>query len=319
MSASQGRELNKIVYRLALRGFFLGLLIEKQALRQFEKEIAASIGDRRVILKPNNVSTNTPLCATHVDNLEGILEFLKSIGKTNVTIAESPGGGSALEGFANYGYDRIAAKYGAKLVDLDGEAFELVPCIDERDLRPRPTRVSRLLMDRNNFIISATKPKTHDTVVTTLSLKNIVMAAPLKSALDGRWRSDKRLVHGGGVRAINFNLASLAPRLHPDLAVIDGYEGMEGNGPIRGTRVDHRICVVSQDWLAADRVAIELMGIDFATVGYLNYCAQFGGLGEANLERIEILGPALKDHVRKYRLADNIDRQRSWMEPMPRG
>jgi len=29
----------------------------------------------------------------------------------------------------------------------------------------------------------------------------------------------------------------------------------------------------------ADRVALELMGIDFAKVGYLNYCAQ-AGLGK---------------------------------------
>jgi uncharacterized protein (DUF362 family) len=41
-----------------------------------------------------------------------------------------------------------------------------------------------------------------------------------------------------------------------------------------GTPVDHRVCVASTDWLAADRVGIELMGIDFANVGYLNYCAQ---------------------------------------------
>jgi len=31
--------------------------------------------------------------------------------------------------------------------------------------------------------------------------------------------------------------------------------------------VQHGVRVVSQDWLAADRVAVELMGIDFANVG----------------------------------------------------
>ncbi len=290
-----------------------------RALSEFRKEIAAAIGNKRVVLKPNNVSISVPLCATHADNLAGILEFLKSIGKRDVVIAESCSGGSTLEGFSNYGYNPVAAKYGAKLVDLDQTEYELVPSVDERDLRPYPTRVARMLTDRNNYIISATKLKTHDTVVATLSLKNIVMAAPLKGQIDGRFRSDKRLVHGGGVRGINYNLASLAPRLHPDLAVIDGYEGMEGNGPVRGTPVDHRVCVVSPDWLAADRVGIELMGIDFSTVGYLNYCAQYGGLGEANLERIEILGPALKDYVRKYRLSDSVERQLRWMQPMPRG
>ena len=66
---------------------------------------------------------------------------------------------------------------------------------------------------------------------------------------------------------------------------------MEGDGPTNGTPVPHRVCVVGTDWLAADRVAVELMGINFAKIGYLNYCAG-AGLGEANLKKIEILGPA---------------------------
>ena len=59
-------------------------------------------------------------------NLEGILEFLHSIGKTNIVIAESPANGSAMDGFANYGYDKLAAKYKVKLVNLDTEAYEVV-------------------------------------------------------------------------------------------------------------------------------------------------------------------------------------------------
>ena len=68
-----------------------------KSLEPFKDEIAAAIGNKRVILKPNNVIINVPLCATHADNLEGILEFLKSIGKTNVIIAESPAGGSVMD------------------------------------------------------------------------------------------------------------------------------------------------------------------------------------------------------------------------------
>src|SRR5512138_1364433 len=132
-----------------------------KALEPFKKEIAAAIGRKHIILKPNNVHIDRPLCASHADNLEGILEFLKSIRKTKVTIAESPSGGSALEGFANYGYDKVAAKYGAKLADLDNEGFETLYCIDQKDLRPRPCRVSKVLLDPGNFVISAAKFKTH--------------------------------------------------------------------------------------------------------------------------------------------------------------
>lgn len=288
-----------------------------QGLRRFEKEIAAAIGNKRIILKPNNVVITNQLAASHAQNLEGILEFLKSIGKKDVVIAESCAGGSTLEGFANYGYNKLAEKYGAKLVDLDQDEVDLLPCIDETDMRPRAVRMARLLTDPNNFIISAAKLKTHDTVVATLSLKNIVVGAPVKARFGNAMRSDKRLIHGGGFRGINYNLAALAPILHPHLAVIDGYEGMQGNGPVRGTPIDHRVCVVSTDWLAADRVGVALMGIDFAKVGYLRYCAQYG-LGESDLARIEILGPAVDQHVKAYALADNIDQQLRWMTPAPR-
>ena len=102
--------------------------------------------------------------------------------------------------------------------------------------------------------------------------------------------------------------------MHPHLAIIDGFEGMEGNGPIGGTPVDHRVCVAGTDWLAADRVGIELMGIDFAKVGYLNYCSQ-AGLGETDLKRIEVVVEPIARHVKTYKLANNVEQQLQWMKP----
>ncbi len=296
-----------------------------QALKPFAQQIAAAIGEKRVIVKPNNVVIDRALAASDAKNLEGILEFLKSIGKDgNVVIAESPAGGSVLEGFANYGYDKVAAKYGAQLMDLDKDDYETLYCFDEKDFHPHACRVARTLLDPNNFIISAAKFKTHDRVVATLSLKNIVVGAAIKRGggerpEGGRWgNSDKPVIHGGGYRGINYNLFTLASRLHPHLAVVDGYEGMEGEGPGAGTPVNSRVCVASPDWLAADRVALELMGIDFAKVGYLSYCAQ-AGLGQADLARIEVLGPALKDYIKPYKMARSFEQQLIWMKPVANG
>ena len=129
-------------------------------------------------------------------------------------------------------------------------------------------------------------------------------------------KTDKPICHGSGFRGLNYNLFALAQRLHPHLAVIDGYDGMEGNGPTCGQAVDHRVCVVGSDWLAADRLAVALMGIDFANVGYLNYCAD-AGLGEADLKRIEVLGEPVARHVKSYKLADNIAKQLVWKESPP--
>jgi uncharacterized protein (DUF362 family) len=293
-----------------------------RALRSLAPQITRAIGDRPVVIKPNNVAMDVQLSATHADCVEGILEFLRSIGKAgDVTIAESAANGPTLEGFANFGYTRVAAKYGAKLADLDAQPVQKVHVFDETDFRPHAVRMSRLLLDPKTFIISAAVMKTHDRVVATLSLKNIVIGAPVKDLGFGWGRkvkpgttSDKPICHGGGFRGLNYNLYALAQQLHPHLAVVDGYEGMEGNGPVGGQRVEHRICVASADWLAADRLAIELMGIDFAKVGYLNFCAQ-AGLGEADLTKIEVVGEPPARHVKSYKLATNIEKQLIWMTP----
>jgi uncharacterized protein (DUF362 family) len=287
-----------------------------RALQPYSKQIRQAIGKRRVVLKPNNVSIDIPLCATHADTLEGILEFLKSIRKLdNVIIAESAANGPTLDGFSNYGYFRLAEKYPVKFVDLDQEKSEIHFVFDEKDFKPHPVRFSSVLLSPDSYIVSVARMKTHDRTVVTLSLKNIVFGAPVKdpgftfgkTRKEGA-RSDKAILHGSGFRGINYNLYDLAPRLHPHLAVIDGFEGMEGNGPNNGTPVDHRVCVASTDWLAADRVAVELMGIDFSMIGYLNYCAQAGS-GMADLNKIEIVGESISGHIKPYKLNSNIEKQ----------
>jgi uncharacterized protein (DUF362 family) len=293
-----------------------------RALQPYSKQISQAIGNRLVVLKPNNVSTEVPLCATHVDTMEGILEFLKSINKLdNVIIAESAANASTFEGFTNYGYFSLGKKYPVKFVDLDAEGSKVLYVIDEKDFRPHAVRFSSIILSPDSYVISVARMKTHNLAVATLSLKNIVLGAPVKdvgfrfgpNSKHGT-RSDKSTVHGSGARGINYNLYSLASKVHPDLAVIDGFQGMEGNGPRLGTPVDHRVCVVSTDWLAADRVAVELMGIDFSIIGYLNYCAQTG-LGTADLDKIEIVGEKISDHIIHYKLHENIEQQLTWMKP----
>lgn len=289
-----------------------------RALKSLEKEIALAIGNRRVVVKPNNVSTTNQLAATHVDALIGILEFLKSIGKLdNAIIAESSAGPTE-QGFQNFGYSRLVDHYGVKLVNLDEEKFQTILAFNETDAKPHPVRVSSVLANQeDNFIISACMLKTHDLAVATMSIKNIVLGAPLKlpnpraGGRRGFGRSDKPIVHGGGAHGININLAMLAPLLHPSLSVIDGFEGMEGNGPVHGTPVEHRVCVVSTDYLAADTVGASLMGIDPADIGYLSYLAG-ARVGESDLGKMEILGEPVSKLARKYQLAQSIENQLKW-------
>jgi uncharacterized protein (DUF362 family) len=286
-------------------------------------DMVAAIGKRRVVLKPNIVNTNVQLACTHVETMEGVLEFLKAIGKTeNVIIAESAANAPTFDGYKNFGYLRLVDKYRVKLVDLDQDAVDIIHVFDEKDFRPHPVRVAHTMLDPDSYIVSVARMKTHDRVFATLSLKNIVVGAPIKengftfgSNRKKGTTSDKPLMHGNGFRGINYNLYAMSDKLHPHLAVIDGFDGMEGNGPNDGTPVDHKVCVAGLDWLAVDRVGIELMGIDYSNVGYLNFCGQTGR-GTSDLSKIAIIGESIEAHKKTYKLSDNFKDQLIWKNPV---
>jgi uncharacterized protein (DUF362 family) len=107
----------------------------------------------------------------------------------------------------------------------------------------------------------------------------------------------------------------MAHYIRPELAFIDGYDGMEGQGPTQGTPVDHRVCVAGLDWLAVDRIGIELMGVNAANVGYLNFCAD-AGLGQYDIDKIEIIGEKVADHIKPYKMSTNYDKHLQWMVPL---
>jgi len=294
-----------------------------KALQPFSKEVAQAVGNKRIIFKPNMVSSNIPLCATHKETAEGIFEFFKSINKLeNVVVAESVADGPTMVAYDNYGFIPLAEKYKVKLLDLDETTPTLLYVMDELDIQPKPVRMSSLMTDRNNYIMSVARMKTHDRIIATLSLKNVVVGAPIKDPGFG-WgsnrkqgaRSDKSIVHGNGFRGINYNLFALAYHIRPDLAFIDAYDGMEGDGPNNGTPVDHRVCVAGLDWLAVDRVGVELMGIDAGNIGYLTFCGR-AGLGQYDLSKIEIVGEKVTDHIKKYAMSRNFEKQLQWQTPL---
>jgi uncharacterized protein (DUF362 family) len=154
-------------------------------------------------------------------------------------------------------------------------------------------------------------------VVATLSLKNMALGAPLHSPRkEGRGWNDKRIYHGD-VRQTHVDIALTAQKLAPcwGAAVLDGWEGMEGDGPTGGSAVPSRLAVASTDYVAADRVGLELMGIDPAWVGYLGFCAR-SGLGQDDLGRIEVRGPKLAGLARQYKMHRDLERELRWQGPL---
>ena len=290
-----------------------------QALLTIDDQIKAGLRHKKyVVIKPNNVSTVKQLAATNVDALNGILDYLEPRFRGPIVIAESSAG-DTLEGFANFKYDVMARERRSQkvsLVDLNREAkFQTIPLIDY-DLHVTPVRLAARVLDPDAYVISSAMLKTHNSVVATLSVKNMVLGSPLHSRPgEARW-NDKRKFHVG-VRQIHYNMLLTAQKLQPNwgAAVIDGFEGMEGNGPSSGTPVESRLAIASTDYIAADRVAVETMGINPDWVGYLGYCSQ-AGLGQYDLSKIEVIGATIASVQKKYQLHQDIERELQWMGPM---
>ncbi len=291
------------------------------SLLAIEKQIMPALKRKKyVVIKPNNVSTVNQLAATHVEALRGILDFLAPRFKGPVVIAESSAG-QTMQGFENFGYTKLPAEYKPRkveLVDLNAEAkYELSALLDYNQ-HLTPVRLAARLLDPDAYVICSACMKTHNVMIATLSVKNMVLGAPIHQAPgeSNRW-NDKRKYHEGGIRLGHYNMLLTTQKLQPNwgATVIDGYEGMEGNGPGSGTPVASRVAVASTDYIAADRVAVECMGINPDWPGYLNYCGQLG-IGNWDINKIDVLGAKIADVRKPYKLHKDIDRELEWMGPM---
>ena len=114
-------------------------------------------------------------------------------------------------------------------------------------------------------------------------------------------------------RAISENVAILGNVLMPDIAVIDAFQAMEGEGPGGGAPVDMKLAVAGTDPVACDAVMASLMGFDPLSVGYLAL-AHERGIGTADLNSIETVGENLCQHIRRFKPHSNYPYQRRWRE-----
>ncbi len=289
-----------------------------QALLAIDEQIKPRLKQKKyVIIKVNNVTTTNQLGASHADALRGMLDYLAPRFKGPVMIAESSAG-NTMQGFDNFKYPALTKEYKkVSLLDFNEEAkYVLVPLIDY-DIHVAPVRLAARLVDPDAFVFGAACMKTHNIAVVTLSMKNMILGAPLHQAPKetARW-SDKRRYHVG-IRQSLYNMFVTAQRLQPNwgATIIDGFEGMEGSGPGAGTPVASRLAIASTDYVAADRVGAECMGVDASWLGWLKYSGEVG-LGQADLSKIDVRGASIASVQKKYRLHADIELMLKWRGPM---
>ena len=290
------------------------------ALTAIDEQLRPGLKAKKyVVIKTNFVHTTNQLAASHVDAVHGILDYLEPRFKGPVIVGESAAG-DTMQAFESFHYNTLASERRSQhveLVDFNREGkYVTIPMIDY-DLHATPARLAARLMDPDAFVICCAVMKTHNAMVATLSVKNMGLGAPLHSrpGENPRW-NDKRIAHNG-LRQTHYNIFLAAQAMKPSwgAAVIDGYEGMEGNGPASGTPVPSRIAIASRDYIAADRVGVETMGINATWLGYLRFCADFG-VGQYDLDKIDVRGEKIETVRRKYALHQDIERELQWMGPM---
>lgn len=267
-----------------------------RSLQLIDSEI--NIPDRPVMIKPNFVTTSNQLAATHVDATRATLEYLTSRGVSKFVIAVGPAIGTPDSGFDNYGYRGLADDFNVEFMDLNTDDRVPVPAFDDK-LNPQTLYMSKRLSE--SYVVSVCPMKTHNNVVVTLGLKNVLVGT-----LSGR--EEKVKIHKGS-KAINLTLAKMAQHVVPDLTVIDGTVGMQGNGPISGFEMRSNVVLASHHAIAADVVGLQVMGYSLEQVGYLRYAMQLRNL---TLDDIEVVGAAIEDVRVAYADHDDIEQQLTW-------
>lgn len=122
--------------------------------------------------KVNFVSTKNQLTATHVDAVRPLFRFLRERCDGKTTIGESTLG-PACVGYERFGYLGLIKESDVELVDLNNSDWELVQLYDSA-LRPMKLHFARQLIG-SDYLIVIGPAKIHNTVVVTLSIKNLAM------------------------------------------------------------------------------------------------------------------------------------------------
>lgn len=268
------------------------------------KEDIDLTGKSDVFIKVNFVDTEIQAAATHVDAVRPLLEFIRSRYDGNLRIGESPRDITARQAFEQYGYLDLLKEYEVEIVDMKEGSWEILHLYDS-NLNPMDIHYSQEML-RSDYLISIGPPKTHDSATITASIKNIVMGGVSHK------HGEKTKIHQGP-QVMSLDLYLMAKEHVPELAILDGYVAMEGNGPVEGDLVDWKIAIASCDAVAADIFAADLMGFDLSKVGHLWYLQKMG-YGEGDIRKMEIVGRNPDNYRRQFKPHPWYEWQIKWQD-----
>jgi len=209
--------------------------------------------DSRVFLKPNLTTypIYTPGVTTSPEFIEALLQIL-NLRTQNIFIGESDGGRhawSADDAFRGHGLYEIAAKYGARLVNLSHEPWVSV----DTTIGGRKVIVElpSLLLNNLDVFITLPVPKFHAMTYVSMAFKNQWGCLP--DAMRFRHHPD-----------FDRKIVAVAKLLPTKIAIFDGKYFLDNNGPLLGgIHVEKNLVIVSDDFGAGSLACCEVMGISW--------------------------------------------------------
>jgi uncharacterized protein (DUF362 family) len=236
-----------------------------------------------VLIKPNNCFRHpiTPPfgMVTTTAIVEGLVRLLLEHGFRDISIGEGAIIGIFDEldpytkrAFKGSGIDKLAKKYGVKLIDFNEGPFQ------EMDLGGVRAQVAKAPLE-TDFLVNVPALKTHFQTKVSLGFKN------LKGCLS---KGSKKRFHRSG--QLDHAISALNEVVKSDLVVVDGIYMLE-KGPETLAGVAHRknLIIAATDVLECDMVGASVLGFEPSQVAYLKEYAERHGR-PLSLDSLEIRG-----------------------------
>ncbi|MFN5980820.1 MAG: DUF362 domain-containing protein, partial [Pseudanabaena sp.] len=201
-------------------------------------------GDR-VLLKPNLLTGSRPTkeCTTRPELVYCVAKMVIDAGGKPF-LGDSPAFGS-VKGIAKAnGLLPLAEELGIPIVEFHGKRYET-----EGEGELHNLRLSKEAMDAD-VVINLPKVKSHMQLTLTLGVKNLFGCVP------GKMKAWWHMEAGKDVNRFAQMLIETARTINPELTIIDGIIGHEGNGPSAGEPKELGVLAASRDVFALDRVMV---------------------------------------------------------------
>jgi uncharacterized protein (DUF362 family) len=255
-------------------------LLESVRLLCERAALAAHLDGRPVLIKPNLVEALQPPITTPAALVEAIVICLKeTVSGVRIIIGEGTGAREYRTDhcFSGLGYARIASKYGIPLVDLNEEEL-----VEKRrpDCRHWPVMYLPIIV-YESFLLSVPVLKAHSLAGVTLTMKNMMGAAPPSHyQRGGHWK--KSAFHEDMQAAVlDLNRYRTA-----DFTILDATVGMQVAhlwGPVCDPPPNK--LAAGFDPVAIDAFGTRLLGRNWRDIGHIS--GAHGELGIADPLRLE--------------------------------